>query len=292
MNKIFGYIKRDEDPNVLLFTSDVKRAEVVALFADRFDGLELIDYDNEHVLEDDECWTVELSDTQFEVLKQQYVTDLESTTNHNPSTIRSADGNMRALYLVEETQVVFKCISKRQYMRDSSILSLDGEPRVTDLHNILAVDAQVDAVLEIDTQKLRFRNFNSAKQLFPFVIEFYRSATQAEVDQWLGAPLFEVDENFATAKVGAANRKKIAFALKELAIVLDEAQTAQRIKTHAANHAIAGLFDGDKFNLATNKDVTEMMRIVTGAYHTNPITDDPMLARSAYKVRVESSGNE
>lgn len=284
---VLAHIKRKEDPNVILFATDPKQQEIVQLFANQFSECEAIEYDNEHELAEDECWVADLSDTQFDAVASRYVLNLNSTADLNHSKVKATDDNIRAIYLVEDNAATFKRIYKNQYLQDSSILSMDGEPKITDIHNVLAINDRIDAIIDIEAKRLTFKNYNAAKLLFPELIDFYRSATQEEVDQWFDTPMFELDQNFSKHMVGATNRKKIAFALKELEIALTDATTAEKVKEHAVQNAPAALFENGTFKLASNKDISEMLKIVTGAYYKNPITDDRMLAKTSAKVTVE-----
>ena len=52
----------------------------------------------------------------------------------------------------------------------------------------------------------------------------------------------------------------------------------------AQKYAPEGLYVDGKFNLTKNVDVTHALRIITGAYYKNPITDDEMIAKVASKA--------
>lgn len=281
---IIAHIDRKEDKNAILFADNSKLDKVKPLFHDPFTSLTKKKYDNEHNLSDDECWEAGLSDEQFEQLKCLYELDEDSTGDMNKNKLYQTNDSIRALYMVEGDSVRFKRIFKQQLLRDSTVFNLDGEPKLSDMHNVLAIDEKVHAVVNTSAKKILFKDYRIATQLFSCLTSLYREATQTETDNLMSADIFALDEKFPTSKIGQTNRKKIAYAIEELKIDLNDESIKVRIEAEAQKYAPEGLYVDGKFNLTKNVDVTHALRIITGAYYKNPITDDEMIAKVASKA--------
>ena len=281
---IIAHIDRKEDKNAILFADNSKLDKVKPLFHDPFTSLTKKKYDNEHNLSDDECWEAGLSDEQFEQLKHLYELDEDSTGDMNKNKLYQTNDSIRALYMVEGDSVRFKRIFKQQLLRDSTVFNLDGEPKLSDMHNVLAIDEKVHAVVNTSAKKILFKDYRIATQLFSCLTSLYREATQTETDNLMSADIFALDEKFPTSKIGQTNRKKIAYAIEELKIDLNDESIKVRIEAEAQKYAPEKLYVDGKFNLTKNVDVTHALRIITGAYYKNPITDDEMIAKVASKA--------
>ena len=281
---IIAHIDRKEDKNAILFADNSKLDTVKPLFHDPFTSLTKKKYDNEHNLSDDECWEAGLSGEQFEQLKYLYELDEDSTGDMNKNKLYQTNDSIRALYMVEGDSVRFKRIFKQQLLRDSTVFNLDGEPKLSDMHNVLAIDEKVHAVVNTSAKKILFKDYRIATQLFSCLTSLYREATQTETDNLMSADIFALDEKFPTSKIGQTNRKKIAYAIEELKIDLNDESIKVRIEAEAQKYAPEGLYVDGKFNLTKNVDVTHALRIITGAYYKNPITDDEMIAKVASKA--------
>ncbi len=278
---IVGYIKRPQDSNSILFADDEKKVEIEKLFKDPFTTKTKVSYDNDYVLKDDECWEVVLSEAALDALKRQYVLSLEVASELNKNKREEEGSNdIRTIYLVDEKKVLFKHVAKSKYLLGSRIISLKDEPRTTELHDVLAIGPEVHAVYNSVTNRFYFYDFQAAKHVFGRLEVVYRSATQKDVDEWLDPGLFNVDDNFDTFSISTPNRKKMVYASRELHIDLENPIVLDRLATYAVRNGPGGLFENSKFNIRSNADVTEALRLITGAYYQNEITGDLMLAKS------------
>lgn len=282
---IIAYIKNSDEPNTLLFADDAKRDEVLTLFVDPHLDMKKIAYDGKSALANDECYEVSLSQNSREAIDSQFVTlwsQVSGLSDYDPA---DHDGTaMRAMYSFDGKKLIFKRISKSQQLHDSKIISLDGEPTITPLINVMAIDDKVDAVYDTQTHKFYFTDFQAAKAVFGTLEVYYRSATQNEVDEWLDPSLFDIDSQFDTFAISVPNRKKMMFATEELKIDLTDAETVERISSSAALHAPKMLFINGKFNIKKNADITEALTVITGSYYQNSITGDLMIAGSSKKA--------
>ncbi len=282
---IIAYTKTSDEPNTLMFADDAKRDEVLTLFTDPHTEMTKVPYDGKTPLSGDECYEVKLSQNSVEAIDGQFVTLWSQVSGLSDYDPNDHEGNsLRAIYSFDGNKLIFKRVAKSQQLHDSKIISLDGEPTVTPLINVMAIDDKVDAVYDTRTRKFTFTDFQAAKAVFGTLEVYYRSATQNEVDEWLDPSLFDIDSQFDTFAISVPNRKKMLFATQELKIDLTDTETVERISASAALHAPKMLFINNKFNIKKNSDITEALTVITGAYYQNAITGDLMIAGSSKKA--------
>lgn len=285
---IVAYIKRVNEPNTILFADDANRESINDLFKDPFVNKTKLDFDVDHELRENECWEIALSEAAREALKRQYVLSLDAAHELKPNKQEKESSNdIRTIYRIDERKVIFKYIPRSKFLRDSTIISLGDEPRVTEVRDVLAIGPDVHAVYNTVTNRFYFSDFQAAKHVFGRLEVVYRHATQKDVDEWLDPGLFNIDDDFDTFSISTPNRKKMEYANHELHIDLDDQTIIDRLSTYAIRNGPGGLFENSKFNIRSNADVSEALRLITGAYFQNEITGDLMIAKSAAMAKKD-----
>ncbi|MEO5690730.1 MAG: hypothetical protein ABIQ64_00920, partial [Candidatus Saccharimonadales bacterium] len=164
---IIAYTKNSDDPNALVFADDAKHDEILTLFVDPYTDTTKVPYDGKSLLNSGECFEVKLSQNSIEAIDSQFVTlwsQVSGLSDYDPA---DHDGSaMKAMYSFDGKKLIFKRISKSQQLHDSKIISLDGEPTVTPLINVMAIDEKVDAIYDTQTHKFYFTDFQAAKAVF------------------------------------------------------------------------------------------------------------------------------
>ncbi len=286
---IIGYVKRQEDSNVILFADDKKRDELDVLFKDPFVGQKTFPFEGDtQVLADGGCYEVVLSQHGIEAMERQYVTSLAQADGLNdyeatPSE-EGSQNNIRVVYQFDGQRILFKRIPPSRQLRDSKIISLDETARISSSTTVIAFDDQIDATYNVLSHAFRFTDFQAAKHVFGTLEVYYRSATQHDIDEWMDPELFDIDSQFDTFAISTPNRKKIAITVKELGIDITDPPTVERIRDYAGRNAPKMLFINNKFNIKKNSDVTEALRLITGSYYLNEITGDLMVVNAPKKA--------
>ncbi len=284
-----AYVKREDDSNTLMFADDPKRDELAILFKDPYTGRTKMPFDGDmSPLDDDACYEVTLSQNSVEAMESQYVTlsaQVGGLSDYEPAL--GDEGGLqpiRVIYSFDGQKLVFKRIPGSKRINENRIISVDGEPRITDTTSVIAIDDTVDAVYHVPSKKFYFTDFQAAKHVFGTLEVYYRSATQNEVDEWLDEGMFDIDSQFDTFAISTPNRKRIALARDELKIDITDAEIKERILSYAGLHAPRMLVVNGKFNIKKNSDLTEALRFITGAYYRNEITGDLMVAGTPKKA--------
>jgi len=283
---IIAYIKRHKDPNTILFGDGEKIDDILKLFNDPFSARKKQPYLGEAEVNEGSCFEVSLSEGARDAMRRQYVT-MQSQLESLKSYWRDGDAGLdaiRVIYSYDGTKLIFKRVRSNQILNQGHIVTLEREAHVSDASGALAIDSEIAAVYNMQTNRFYFIDFITAKHVFGSLELYYRSATQNDVDEWLDPSLFNVDDNFDTFTISTPNRKKMAYASEELGIKLEDAELLGRLTAYAGRHSPGGLFENGKFNIRSNADVTESLRVITGAYFQNEVTGDVMIAGSAKKA--------
>lgn len=78
------------------------------------------------------------------------------------------------------------------------------------------VNDYLDAVYCSETDTLYFRKLEPLVGIFKGIAELYREVTDRETEQFLQNEFIALKDNYGTASVKTANRKRIALAVKTL----------------------------------------------------------------------------
>lgn len=284
MNVVYANLKRTENPNVILFRHPID-TELDSLFDFvKPEASRLIKFDcDETSLAEDECYYVQLTDEQLNELGQAYVLNNNSTAELNTNGYNRQYQDIHTIYRVDEHGISFKRITKNNLISSNVISCLDDGPKFEKPTNKIALDEKVDLYLDTREKKLYFRNYKTAASITSILSEYYIEATQEETNEILESDIFDIAE-LDTHNIGQRNRKKIAYATKELNIDLSDANTIQKIKSYAHVFGMDDIFQNGKLKITNNSDLTKALDVITGRIFKNGITDDPMKATSMKKL--------
>ena len=185
---------------------------------------------------------------------------------------------------VENDGLVFQKITKSKRMVDKSILKWIPnirKPERTIIENGIELKSEIDAYFD-GNDRLYFKNFRTIRSLFKGIDDYYRIASQAEVDEFKEFNLVCFVKEF---KIKTNNLKMLAV-LKDYGIDLnDVAVKSTLLRTYSQYPRQE--FDLDQnniFQIDSNKKLTSFLKLALGRLYTNPITHDKMEANYAKKL--------
>ena len=185
---------------------------------------------------------------------------------------------------VENDGLVFQKITKSRRMVDKSILKWIpniGKPERTIIENGIELKSENDAYFD-GTDKLYFKNFRTIHNLFNGIDDYYRIASQAEVDEFKEFKLVSFVSDFEIK----TNNLKMLAVLKDYAIDLDDINIKSKLlRTYEEypNQEFE-LDENNNFKIDSNKKLTSLLKLALGRLYTNPITQDKMEANYAKKL--------
>lgn len=184
----------------------------------------------------------------------------------------------------ENDDLVFQKITKSKRMVEKSILRWIpniGKPERTIIENGIELKSEIDAYFD-GNDKLYFKNFRTIRSLFKGIDDYYRIASQEEVDEFKKFNLVSFVSDF---KIKTNNLKMLAV-LKDYEIDLDDI-TVKNTLLRTYNQYPSQDFeldDNQNFIIDSNRKLTSFLKLALGRLYTNPITKDKMEANYAKKL--------
>ncbi|WP_454378501.1 hypothetical protein [Streptococcus sp. Marseille-Q6504] len=184
----------------------------------------------------------------------------------------------------ENDDLIFQKITKSKRIVEKSILRWIpniGRPERTIIENGIELKSEIDAYFD-GNDKLYFKSFKTIRSLFNGIDDYYRIASQAEVDEFKEFNLVHFVSDFEIKN----NNLKMLAVLKDYDINLDDTDIKQTLlETYGGYpHQEFELDENDIFQINSNKKLTSFLKLALGRLYTNPITNDKMEANYAKKL--------
>lgn len=169
-------------------------------------------------------------------------------------------------------------------MVDKSILKWIpniGKPERTIIENGIELKSAIDAYFD-GNDRLYFKNFRTIRSLFKGIDDYYRIASQAEVDEFKQFNLVSFVSDFEIK----TNNLKMLAVLKDYGIDLNDIgvkRTLLRSYSQYPNQEFE-LDENQNFIIDSNRKLTCLLKLALGRLYTNPITHHKMEANHAKKL--------
>lgn len=272
------------DHSVLIFDDDNSSIELVeSLFPKPVIENEKV-FDANDKIEDDEFFFIAPSIKQKEEMIWQYLAVMSWSASTNIIKIEDYK-NIKALYLIEENEewiisITFSKVFPKQKITSANYLSIEWEPVVKTRLNSIDITGEVHAFW--DWEKLFFKHYKTIMGLFPWISDFYITATPKERDDFLNNGFFNLKK---TIKVWDRNMKRIAFILKEKSIDFLDEKIREKYKNYASKYKKSLNFDSEnKVDIETNNDLTIAIQVIEEHFYTSEITGEPREAENSKKI--------
>jgi len=145
----------------------------------------------------------------------------------------------------------------------------------------ITLQTQPDAIYDKDKDELQFIKLNAIKRFFVGIDTLYREATNDEIKKFLNQDFIQVGKNFSFDLVMGNNRKKIALLKDKYSNCSNDEKSVLRKYIHNYDSYLA--FDGNVFEISSNKELTNLLRGLDEDYYTKPIENQKYVANSSIK---------
>lgn len=145
----------------------------------------------------------------------------------------------------------------------------------------ITLQTQPDAIYYKDKDELQFIKLNAIKRFFVGIDTLYREATNDEIKKFLNQDFIQVGKNFSFDLVMGNNRKKIALLKDKYSNCSNDEKSVLRKYIHNYDSHLA--FDGNVFEISSNKELTNLLRGLDEDYYTKPIENQKYVANSSIK---------
>ncbi len=257
--------------------------DISELVAPTIEPDNIIKFDPEAQLEHEDWFYIEIDDIHMSMVKE-YGDKFLSTVSLNDVTEEEFTKIDLIFRKVENDGLVFQKITKSKRMVDKSILKWIpniGKPERTIIENGIELKSAIDAYFD-GNDRLYFKNFRTIRSLFKGIDDYYRIASQAEVDEFKQFNLVSFVSDFEIK----TNNLKMLAVLKDYGIDLNDIgvkKTLLRSYSQYPNQEFE--LDGNQnFIIDSNRKLTCLLKLALGRLYTNPITHHKMEANHAKKI--------
>ena len=257
--------------------------DISELVAPMIEPDNIIKFDPEAQLEHEDWFYIEIDDIHMPMVKE-YGDKFLSTVSLNDVTEEEFTKIDLIFRKVENDGLVFQKITKSKRMVDKSILKWIpniGKPERTIIENGIELKFAIDAYFD-GNDRLYFKNFRTIRSLFKGIDDYYRIASQAEVDEFKQFNLVSFVSDFEIK----TNNLKMLAVLKDYGIDLNDIgvkRTLLRSYSQYPNQEFE-LDENQNFIIDSNRKLTCLLKLALGRLYTNPITHHKMEANHAKKL--------
>lgn len=248
-----------------------------ALFDVSLQGLDFVEYDPDHNLDEDSWFKIEQFSQQpycIDLLRKDFV-----STEYDDLTKKQFPG-IAYLCAVQESHYYFQKITPSLFVTKKWI-SFGELAKLENNETRIVVNAMPDAIYQKDSDALVFRSLATISSIFQGIDELYKEATQEEVELFLGESFVELSGDYVAEKVSKLNRKRVALAMKTLASIPIEDR--DQMLSYVHNYCEKKLkFDAEnnKFEIKSDQELKFLLYGIEQRFYTTPIGREKRLANS------------
>ncbi len=143
---------------------------------------------------------------------------------------------------------------------------------------IIVINKYADAIYIKNRDILYFKKLPTITSIFKGIDELYREATEEETNIFLQSDFIQLDNDFCTARVGKANRHRIAMAVDTMSTFVEEEKT--ELISYVRDYCHELQFREDSFVIRTDNDLKLLIYGIEQRYYTTPLKGEKRLANS------------
>lgn len=252
------------------------------LFDFSFQGLDFVEYNPDHNLDEDSWFKIEQFSHQpycIDLLKKDFVSseydDLPKEKFSKIAYLCAIQGNY--YYFQKITPSLF--VTRKMIVFGEVAVLESGGRR-------LVVNPMPDAIYQKDSDTLVFRNLATISSIFNGIDDLYKEATKEEVEEFLDESFVELSDDYGVEKVSKPNRKRVALAMSTLATM--PAEDRDQMLSYIDSYCREKLkFDPEnkKFEITSDEELKYLLYGIEQRFYTTPIGNEKRLANSVQKLK-------
>lgn len=239
-----------------------------------------IQYEPTNVLDEEQWFFVEDFSTKDYCLKLlKNNPDLVDLTEINKVDPEQMD------YLIayqSEAYYYFQRIFKYTVIRNKKFVHIGDDVKIKEEKNAIELKEVPDAIYAKEEDRLYFRKLETITPIFRGIEILYREATQEEVENFLENDFVNLQGDFSAARVGKANRKRIALAMDTLAKFSKKQR--KEIFEYTNDYFPDLKFDGKSFEISDEDDLKNLLNGIEQRFYTTPVTKEKRCASAVYDL--------
>ncbi|SDX98687.1 ATP F0F1 synthase synthase [Nitrosomonas sp. Nm33] len=247
------------------------------LFDVSLQGLDFVEYNPDHNLDEDSWFKIEQFSQQpycMDLLKKDFVSseydDLPKDKFSQIAYLCAIQGN--CYYFQKITPSLFVT---RKMIVFGEVAKMENSGRR------LVVNAMPDAIYQEDSDTLVFRNLATISSIFKGIDELYKEATKEEVETFLDESFIELSGDYGVEKVSKPNRKRVALAMSTLASMPTEDRDQMLSYIHSyCEEKLKFDAENKKFEITSDEELKYLLYGIEQRFYTTPIGKEKRLANS------------
>lgn len=147
---------------------------------------------------------------------------------------------------------------------------------------IISLNNNPDAIYNVATDILYFKDISRIKVIFKNIDSLYREATQIEVDEFLQQDFIKLGDNFSSADVKVPNRKRLAQIVDKLDSFTEDDKNTVLNYIHEYCNDVT--FENEKFTINTEDDLKLVLFGIDERFYTTNLGCEKRLANSVITI--------
>jgi len=276
MDQVLAKIKGNGTKKLFKLLSDE------TLFEFSLEGLDFVEYNPDHNLDEDSWYKIEQFSQQtycsVDLLKRDFI------SSEHDDLPQDRFNDIRYLCAIQGNDFYFQKITPSLFV-SKKIIAFGEVAKLEKSSGRLVVNTAPDAIYQKSVDTLIFRNLATISSIFKGIDELYKEATKEEVEAFLDQSFIELANEYSAEKVSKPNRKRIALAMNTLATMpADErGQILSYIHSYCENMLN---FDevNEQFAITSDEDLKLLLYGIEQRFYTTPIGSEKRLANSVQKL--------
>lgn len=187
-----------------------------------------------------------------------------------------------------ENEYYFQNISKAQLV-SKKLLYLGDAFRYEENSKTIVINSIADAIYIKDQDILYFKRLPTISGIFKGIDLLYREATEAETTDFLQREFIQLEEGFSVAKVGKANRRRIALALDTLNRFEEEERGI--VLDYIRDYCVDLDYQNNAFKIKSDDELKKLLYGIEQRYYTTPVGNERRCANSIIRLDQQPLGD-
>ena len=182
--------------------------------------------------------------------------------------------------------IFFQNVSKARLISKKSIVCFGENYEYKNNQQEIIINDLPDAIFVSAENRLYFRRLESITSIFKGIDQLYREATDEEVTTFLENDFISLQDDYSTANVKTANRKRIALAKKTLDSLSKDHR--EKIFSYIGEYCPDLKTDRDAFEVGSENEMKLLLFGIEQRFYTTPVGGEKRLANSVIPLNAST----
>ncbi len=193
---------------------------------------------------------------------------------------------IKTIVFVDSDKIAYQCFDSRKIIKPNKWFLIYSRKTFSKINEpALIIDAKIDALYFKEEKKLLFLSYHNASKIFD-LSEYYREATDSEINHFLNNNLIQKDTSFNTNLFNSRMRKKLHLIIKNNVLEKVERNFSEVVK-YAEKFKLEQMFDKINQKIifpSEKKDLEKLIKFLNEDLFESPITGNKYEINSKHTV--------